>query len=291
MAEDEFGALHLARHYVDVDRPQAALDALARVSGDALAEPEYWAVRAEALLHLERYGDGAEAAERGLEQDPEDISLLDVLAICRLERDDFAGAEQALATALELSPENPLLLAHRALVLARSKRFAEAREAVDQAMRVAPDWTPVLRVRAQVAVLADDPAASWYVDELLERDPEDRIGHALRGNLAAKQRRFVSASRSFDQAARLDPTDPELAEVAREARVAAHPVLAPLRPIYRFGRWRSYFLYLALAFGLAAAGLQSLRVVLAIVWISLVLLSWIGPRVLRWRQKRRYGGF
>src|SRR5207244_1654126 len=123
--------------------------------------------------------------------DPEDLGLLDVLAICRLERGDYGGAEETLGRALELSPENPLLLAHRALVLARGQRFDAAREAVAEAMRVAPDWTPVLRVRAQVAVLADDREAPQYIDDLLEVDPEDRIGHALRGNLAAKRKNYV----------------------------------------------------------------------------------------------------
>ena len=285
------GPLDLARHYVDIDRPKEALDALARAQGDELHDPEYWAIRAEALVHLERYGEGAEAARRGLEQDAEDIGLLDVLAICQLELGRYDKAEEALTAALEVAPENPLLLAHRALVLGRRGDASRARDAVAEAMRVAPDWTPVLRVRAQVAVLTDDAAAPAYVDELLARHPEDRIGHALRGNLAAKRKRYVSASRAFDEAARLDPSDPELARVAREARVAAHPVLAPVRPLWRFGRWRSYFLYLTIVVILGAAGLQSLRIALGIVWISVVILSWTAPRIIRWRQKRRYGGF
>ena len=51
-------------------------------------------------------------------------------------------------------------------------------------MSVDPESQSVLRVRAQVAVLADDPEAKDYIDDLLAADPEDQIGHALRGNLA-----------------------------------------------------------------------------------------------------------
>jgi Flp pilus assembly protein TadD len=291
MAEDAAGALELARHYVDIDRPSKALSALEHVSGEDLEDPQYWLVRAEALLGLERHADGVEAALRGLELDPDDIGLLDALAIGRAALGQLGEAERALATALELAPEHPLLLGHRGLVLAEAKRVAEAREAITQAMRVAPDWTPVLRLRAQVAVLTEDPAAAGYIDELLARDPEDQIGHALRGNLAAGSGRVVAASRAFDEAARLSPSDPELTRVARDARVAAHPVLAPLRPLWRFGRWESYFVYLTIFFALGALRLESLRLAIGGVWISLVILSWTAPRIIRWRHRRKYGDF
>ena len=78
---EEDGTVFLARHYVDIDRPQDALGALGRVTGQALEEPEYWAVRAHALLQLDRPDESAEAARRGLETDPEDIVLLVLLAL------------------------------------------------------------------------------------------------------------------------------------------------------------------------------------------------------------------
>jgi len=75
-------------------------------------------------------------------------------------------------------------------------------------------------------------------------------------------------------------------------RAKAHPVLAPVRALWRFGRWRSYFLYLTIVFALAGAGWESLRVAVVIAWTTLIVLpSWFAPRIIRWRQKRRYGGF
>jgi predicted Zn-dependent protease len=79
--------IHLARHYVEIDRPQAALDALARAKGEELDDPEHWAIRGEALLGLGRPDESADAARRGLELDPEDIELLDVLAVSELRRE------------------------------------------------------------------------------------------------------------------------------------------------------------------------------------------------------------
>jgi hypothetical protein len=61
--------------------------------------------------------------------------------------------------------------------------------------------------------------------------------------------------------------------------------------MWRFGRWRSYFLYLTLITVLAAARLQTLRIVVICVWLVIVILSWVGPRILRRLEERKYGGF
>ena len=99
----------------------------------------------------------------------------------------------------------------------------------------------------------------------------------------------MPAARAFAEAARLDPTDRDVARVARETRVAAHPVLAPVRAVHRFGRWRAYFTYLILLGLLGATHQTSLRGVLVGVWLVIVVLSWTGPRFLRWRERRKYG--
>jgi Flp pilus assembly protein TadD len=291
MTSGDSNALHLARHYLDSDRGQAALDALERATSDELETSEYWAIRSQALVDLGRYDDSAKAARRGLNQAPEDIELLDLLAISELQRGFSKLADEALAKALALSPEHPVLLAHRALLLADRGDFEGAKAAIAQAVQIAPEWQSVLRIRAQVAILGSDKRAGEYVEELLRLDPNDRVAHALRGSLASEQKSFVAASRAFNEAARLNPGDAELVDVAREARVHAHPVLAPARAVWRFGRWRSYLLYLTLVILLAAAGLESLRRVLVAIWLVIAFLTWFGPGLIRRHQKRKYGGF
>ena len=281
--------LYLARHYIDIDRPQAALETLGRVSGDGLDDPEYWAVRAHALLQLDRADESAAAARRGLEADPEEIELLVVLALAEAQQGHHDEAHDALERALEIAPDDPLLLAQSALVSALRLDFMSARKALAEAMRLDPESEGVLHIRAQVAVLADDGNASRYVDELLERYPENSFGHVVRGALAAERKDVVRASRAFDEAARLDPSDPDVAEAAAEARVAAHPLLAPVRPLWRFGRWKSWGVYFTIMSLLAAAKLESLRLALGLMWLTVVLLSWFAPRFIRWRRRRRFG--
>lgn len=280
MSEQTEQRLELARHYLAVGNPQRALEALAQAT--AVDDEEYWELRAGALLDLDRWEDAAEAARSGLAIEPESVFLLDMLAIAELELEHGGAALEAIDAALELIPEYPTLLAHRALILARLKRFDEAEHALGEAIALDPDSVDVLRVRSQVSFLKGDlRAATQHADELLEADPDSELSHLLRGNVAVEKHRYGHAVRHFEEAARLNPEVPEIREVLRENRVAAHPLLAPVRPIWRIGRWRSWLIYLTIAGALGAANLDSARYAIAAVWITIVILSWVGPPLLR----------
>jgi Flp pilus assembly protein TadD len=284
--------LALARHYGELGRHQAVLDALGHAGEDVLHDPESWLLRSEALRGLDRDDEAAVAARHGLELDPEDISLLDALALSELGRDEMPNAMEALEAAIELEPDHPTLHAHLALTLARMSRFAEANDEVKEALRLAPASVGALRIRAQVACLGDfdDRLVRSYVEELLRAAPDDPTGHAILGTLAANKRDYRAAARAFAEAARSDPTRHDIVDTARNAKVYAHPVLAPVRPVWRLGRWRAYFIFLALSTTLAIAHQTLLREILIGVWVVLLALSWFAPPILRRLQRRKYGG-
>lgn len=284
--------LALARHYGEIGRHQAVLDALGHADEEVLHDPESWLLRSEALRGLDRDNEAVVAAQRGLELDPEDISLLDALALSELGRDRMPAARKALDAAIELEPDHPTLHAHLALTLARMHRFSEANDEVKEALRLAPWDDGALRIRAQVACLGDyEPRlVRAYVEELLEVAPDDPTGHAILGTLAANKKDYRAAARAFAEAARHDPTRRDIADTAREAKVYAHPVLAPVRPVWRFGRWRAYFVFLALSTTLAVAHQTVLREILIGGWIVILALSWLGPPILRRLHRRKYGG-
>jgi tetratricopeptide (TPR) repeat protein len=282
--------LELARHYLAVGNPERALDALAQTA--AVDDEDYWELRAGALLDLDRWEDAAEAARNGLALDPDDFFLLDMLAIAELELDHGGASLEAIDAALELVPDHPTLLAHRALILARLKRFDEAEHALGEAMAIEPDSVDVLRVRSQVSFLKGDlGAATQHADELLEADPDSELSHLLRGNVAVEKGRYRHAVRHFEEAARLNPEIDEIRDVLRENRVAAHPLLAPVRPIWRVGRLRSWLIYVTILGALGAAHLHSARVAIAAIWITLVTISWLAPPVLRRWYGRDDRGF
>jgi Flp pilus assembly protein TadD len=284
--------LMLALHYLEIGNDGQALAALDRVDADALDDPGYWLIRSSALRGLDRAGEAADAARRGLALEPDDVGLLDALGIAELDCDKFHDAELALRAALRLEPDDADLHAHLALTLARRKRYVEARAEIERALQLEPDSLSALRVRAQIAFLAEDAESTVraYVSDLLRAAPGDHIGHAILGFLSAREKDFTRSARELAEAARLDPSNSGVTTGAREARVLAHPVLAPVRPLWRFGRWRSYFVFLALFFALAIAHQTLLRVILAGVWLTLVVLSRLAPPILRRRERRKYGG-
>src|SRR5207253_3728892 len=152
------GPLVRARHDLDRDRPDRALDALSKVTEPELETYEFWTLRARALYRLRRWEEALEAAQTGLERRPDDFQLLDVLALAHLESGHKKQARTTIEHALELYPDQAVLHAHRALILARMKprsfrlaAYKDARAAVDEALRLDPHSDAALRVRAQVA--------------------------------------------------------------------------------------------------------------------------------------------
>lgn len=292
MLDDRDSALELAHHYLEIGNDRAALDALERAGDDALNDVDYWAVRSAALRGLDRSPEASDAARRGLQLDPEDISLLDSLALAELDRDHFGSALHALDAALDVAPELPILHAHRALALALSGRHAEGRQAAESALALDPNSISALRARAQVALIAGDDANTVraFAADLLEISPDDQVGHAVLGSLSARQKDFRRSARELSEAARIDPSNKLVAEGAREARVYAHPVLAPVRPVWRFGRWRTWGLFVALSITLGAFHQWTLRLILTGFWLLLVVLSRAGPPILRRLERRKYGG-
>ena len=292
MDEERPANLGLACHFLAIGNARASLEALNGAGGDLLGLPEYWSVRAGALRGLDRFEEAADAARRGLAIAPDNVALLDGLAMAELQNEHYTDAERALDRALELEPESPLLHGHMALTLASAGDDRAARAHADRALALAPESDHALRVRAQVAYnTREQPAVvRLYAEELLRRVPNDEVGHAILGLQSARERKVTQSARELAEAARIDPSDRQITAAAREVKVFAHPVLAPVRPMWRFGRWRSYYLVLAISTTLGAAHQTTLRLILAAIWLPVIALSWFAPPILRLLERRKYGG-
>jgi tetratricopeptide (TPR) repeat protein len=118
--EGAAGLLVLARHELSRRRPDRALAALDKVGRAELDSHEFWSVRASSLLRLHRWDDAVVAARAGLEREPENVELLDVVALAYSELRNKAQALEAIETAISLDPDAAVLHAHKALILARN---------------------------------------------------------------------------------------------------------------------------------------------------------------------------
>lgn len=277
--------VELARHYSSIGQFARVLETLDGT--EAFDDPEAWSLRAHALYQLDRYREGAQMARRGLELDPEDPGLLDVLALNLMELGDLAGAERALLTALDGWPENATLLCHYAFACAHHGQGAKAEKLLERAARLEPESVDVLRARAQVAYLSgDERRTKRYADELLAVEPEDRVGHALRGNLLVEGNVYA-ALRHHEEAVRLDPSDRELASVVRHNRTLTHWLQWPLYPVQRFGPLKVWVAFVALFAVTLVLDLSYVSAALLIVYLFMVVYSWTLAPVARWWMQRK----
>lgn len=200
-------------------------------------------MRAAALYDAGDPKAAVEAAQTGLEHDPSDFILLDILALAQLEAGRKKDARATIDSALLLYPESAELHAHRALILARcAKRpfrltsYTKARAEAEEAVRLDPDSETALHVRARIAAMSRDPRADAYAAELLERNPESESAHVISGTARAKRGDLRDGLDHFVEAARLDPSDPQLAWLGRRSRALQRWYAQPLLFLERLTR-------------------------------------------------------
>jgi tetratricopeptide (TPR) repeat protein len=280
--------LALARHYLDVDQPERALEHVEGLLAESPEDGDLWELRAEALFDLGDYEEATEAARSGLARAPDSVVLLDMLALAEAKRGDFAEAERAVLAALRLAPDHPTLLAHYALFLAQVGQTAKADRVLERAERSDPEDEAVRTAQIQLAYLSgDDRRVERESRRLLEDVPDHPVGHAFLGGTAAERGSFARAARHLDIAARHDLSDPEFAELAREARIVGHPLLVPLWPFERLGPGKVWIGAIGTMLLLQAAGLEPVALVFAAAYVLLCVYSWVVPPLLRrWARSR-----
>lgn len=289
MTETTDKALALASHYLEVDRPQRALDTLAKLTGEQVEDVAFWELRAHALLGLERHAQAVDAAKQGLRLEGESIVLLDLLCLAEAERGNLAEAERAILQALKLEPEEPLLLCHYAQLLGQGAQLDKAERVVAEAERLDPDSPDAIRTRMFLAYLrGDDRKAEKLSKRLLEEDPENPAGHAMLGVFSSNKGAYRRASKHYDIAARYDLSDEYAVGLARQGRIEAHPLYWPLAPFQRWGPAKVWIAAIAL-FGLLVALEQYKALIVAwVVYTALCVYSWVAPPLLNWWFGRRY---
>jgi len=267
------GPLVLARHDLARGRPDRALAVLSGVTGTDLEDSTFWSLRAAALYDLRRWDEAIQATHEGLAREPGDFELLDVLALAQLEG---GRAKQALATidaALELYPDEAALHAHRALILVRTKpkafrlmSYKKARAAVAEALRLDSTCEAALRVRAHIAAVSGDRRAPEYGAELLSLDPENERAHLIAGNALARRGQMATGLQHYVEAARLDPSDPQLAWIGRRSRALQGPFAAPLLFADRLTRGHFRFIWFLVIYAAFRAHQPVLTAAVLLFW-------------------------
>lgn len=288
---DESGSpLALAEHYLEVSRPDRCLEVLADAGDDAAENPAAWLLRSLALHELTRYDQARQAAESGLALAPDWPLLLMALGLAHREAGDLAEAERAFLAALRDDPENAAMLAEYALTVAEAGQLDKADQVLERAGTSDPTSTRVMEARMQVAHLrGDDRAAEALSRTLLSSDAESPSGHLMQGLSRWKVGDVNAADRAIRTAAVHPDVQDQVTQMAREARLAAHPLMWPVRPLYRIGQVPFWIGAMVIYFGLRYSGQTAAAVIFALVYLAYCIYTWVTPPLLRrWLARRRF---
>ena len=266
----------LARRFLEVGRPQDALEALRNLDGESAVSLDAIELRGFAHLALKSYDAAIRSAREGLEQDPSGLGLLYLLSLAEEQRGDLAAAEAAILEALGQSPDDPQLLTQYASVLMRAGALDKAGRVLAAAQASDPGSPDVLTARIDHAYLRHDTAeAERLTIELLAYDPQSVQGHRMLGALAFDRGAVAGAAERLGEAVRLDPDHGRTAEGARIATRLQQPFYWPVRFFDRFGAAQTWIAFVVVLVGLRAAGLEAVAGPIALVWLVVCAWSWI----------------
>jgi len=198
-------------------RPERAAKVLESLRA---AQPEDVTVLNNLAIALQRAGQ-LEAARARLEEAaalaPEVLSTWINLSALALEQNTTARALECAERALTLEPDSAKAHLARGRVLLRQGRGADAREEFERARRADPRELEALALLAE-SCLADerlDEAASLYA-ELCKERPLDAEAHLGLARLALRRGERTAAERELALARRIAPDHPGLADLAAE---------------------------------------------------------------------------
>jgi tetratricopeptide (TPR) repeat protein len=271
-------ALARAWALLDAGRPEQALDQLARVPAALVEDPGVVIARAEALVRLERWKEAARAARQGLVAAGPDPNLLGLLGLALGAMGDYPAAERAYLDGLREAPHHVYLLCRYALLCLVANQVEKATELTDLAAAIDPHHPMVYVARIETAfVRGGDRAAERASREFLALYPDSATALAMHGATAARRGRTTTAFASMRQAVAAEPTDPHYAEAAREARVNAHPLLVPLRPMYRLGVLPTWAAAAGVIVGSRLLAFETVAGTATVLWLLYVTYSWVAP--------------
>jgi tetratricopeptide (TPR) repeat protein len=182
-------------HALQKRDPQAALvefDRALDLVGDGTIRPRDLALNLSAALYdLKRVEEAARVLGRALAESPEDPELLNLLALCDVERRQLSNAEALAREAVDIDPRYAQARNTLGLVLAEKGELAAAASELAAAVRLDPESEPSLvnLAYAQQRLGRRDAAcAAWTALSAHARTP-DLL------QLAARERRIVGCDR------------------------------------------------------------------------------------------------
>ncbi len=164
--------------------------------------------RIQQLLGSGARNDALEQAQHLVRQADRTPDAHLLLAICRAETGDYAGAERAFRAALALAPDHPLILINFGAMLRKAGKPSEARRVYRRATRRAADMAAAwLGLGRSARECNDLQEARSGLQRHLELEPRSAMGWHEMGRTEQALENYERARDAFAEAARLAPRE------------------------------------------------------------------------------------
>lgn len=195
------------------------------------------ALLALCLMHLRRYGEATDAAQRAIRLDATLPFGFYALAHVWAARHRLIEAGEAIAQAIRLDSERVEFFSLQAAIAFDQTEWHAALMAAERGLQLNPDHLGCTNLRAMSLVKLDRVhEAVDSIEQALSRHPDNASIHANHGWALLQQSRPVEAMYAFREALRLEPH----LEWARQGVVQA---LKARNPLYQL--LLSYFLWMS----------------------------------------------
>ncbi|MBI5365546.1 MAG: tetratricopeptide repeat protein [Planctomycetes bacterium] len=237
-------------------------------------EPTAHALLALCRLEAEDFGDAEAEARAAVSYGPHLNFSHFALGKVLHGRGDLAGAAAATLEAVRLDPEDADGFALLAIIRFEERRWPSALEAADQGLAVDAEHVGCTNLRAMALVkLGRTEEAGRTLDGALARSPEDSFSHANQGWLCLERGDPERALTHFGEAMRLDPTNDHARAGLVEAMKARYRVYGWL---LRYLLWMSK-LSVRAQWGVVLGGYFGSRLLRGLAQQHPALAPWIDP--------------
>jgi Tfp pilus assembly protein PilF len=261
--------LPLAVHYLNINKPERALDVLEEAIVEDRESERYWHFRTRALLRLGRYDEAEAICNMGLSHHPEDPELRHLLSHAKRMQGDLAAAERSMRACLESVPAHPGYLACYAELLLRGGKLDAASAVLDLASREMPNSLVVKKHQLFLNYLQNNGhISSQELAEFSAEYPEEAVGYVVMGLSACHAGDMTTASDYLHRAGRLEPNDQGVILSTRMVRLKSHPLLKPLLPIWKMGLAWTLIIQLSLLWVAMFFDLPGAVTLLAVIFVG-----------------------
>jgi tetratricopeptide (TPR) repeat protein len=290
--------LERAEHLYDIGQLDGAIDQLrhALTEDPDLAEAHAWL--ALCLLRKRRLHAAAVEARLATTLGPDLLLSHMVAAEVSLAQRDFKAAERHIETLLAEAPENPVLYRLKARWLTLTGKRSERLPVLEQAQRLAPEDPETLaQLSAHFADLGHTDRARQFADDALRLEPENHSALVAMGWALLAQGEKAGAREHAILALRADPLAPDALALLTSIKARSNPLLGVW---WRYATWMerigatrsvivllsAFVLYRLAVIVAQQEGAAGLAGGIQILWLAIVIYSFVGPVVFRKALRR-----